>query len=93
MDSRDITHAQALQLRESLRRQQDYLARLLIRMQERGFPKDDPIRVAVRDAERAVRAAWTAMHTVGLSTGVGRHRGRLIPTEVPLGDGINRYGN
>jgi hypothetical protein len=92
MDSRDFTHAQAEVLREQLRRQLDYLVRLLVRMRETGFPDDDPVRVKVRDAERAVRAAWMVLHTVGMSTGVARVRGRLIPAEVPLGDGVNRYG-
>ena len=62
MTSNDLTREQIEALLASVRRQLSYLGKLRDRMNQRGFPPDDPLYVAATGAFNAVHALGVELH-------------------------------
>jgi hypothetical protein len=71
MDSSDLTRDQLHQLNAVIGRHLNYLARLRGRMEQVGFPDDDPLFRLVVDAENAIHRLRIELHYAACS-GVGR---------------------
>jgi hypothetical protein len=82
--SDDLTRAQADAMLASVRRQLRYLGRLRDRMNERGFPPNDPLHLAVTGAFNAVHALSVELHYLTCAPGTaGRAKFELKEGEVP----------
>ena len=72
MNSRDLTAEQAKQTRQQLLPSLRYLAALRNRVQQCGFPADDPLRQRVEQAHDAVHRLTIELHYLSCNGGVGR---------------------
>lgn len=72
MDSGQLTPEQANRLRETVARHLRFLNKLCGRMQQLGFPLDDPLCRAAQEARSRVQDLHTAAHYAGCKHGVGR---------------------
>jgi hypothetical protein len=70
----DLTREQARALKNKLQPMLRYLARLKRRMTYRGFPPDDPLLIAVVDAENALHALSVEVQYLSCGDSVGRKR-------------------
>jgi len=59
------TREQAQQIRESLRPSLGYLERLIARMQQAGFPANDPLLARALTARNAIHDLGMALHYAG----------------------------
>jgi hypothetical protein len=64
MRSSDLTRQQLSAIGDAITPSLQYLNKLLRRMQHRGFPDDDPVWQAARDAQRAMLKLSTELRTV-----------------------------
>jgi hypothetical protein len=72
VDSKSLTDEQIAALKETIRRQLNFLGRLRDRMNRLGFPPDDRLYVQVVQAWNAVQALHIEIHYMGCMSGVGR---------------------
>ena len=72
MDSRDISRAQAEEMRDRLRTYANYLHRLRRRMDARGFPLSDELLLATDRAYDEARGLVMNLHYLSCKSGVGR---------------------
>jgi hypothetical protein len=72
MDSRDISRAQAEQMRDRLRTYANYLHRVRRRMDRRGFPLSDELLLATDRAYDEARGLVMTLHYLSCKSGVGR---------------------
>ena len=70
----DLTREQVEALLASVRRQIRYLGRLRDRMNQRGFPPDDPLYVAATGAFNAVHALSVEVHCLTCPAGTAGRR-------------------
>ena len=71
MDSRDLTTAQAEQMRDVIWRHVRYLERLRTRMERRKFPPNDELYVAASKTYDKARELVMRLHYVSCGHGVG----------------------
>ena len=69
MDSTDLSAQQAKRLRETIARHLRFLNKLCGRMQQLGFPLDDPLCRAAQEARTRVQDLHTAAHYAGCKQG------------------------
>jgi hypothetical protein len=62
MRADDLTPEQCAQIRESVRPALFYLHRLLLRMDDRHFPPQDPLRLKAKAAYDALHALTVELH-------------------------------
>ena len=80
----DLTPEQVAALTASVRRQLRYLGKLRDRMNQQGFPPDDPLYVAATGAFNAVHALSVELHYLTCPAGTaGRAKFELKEGEVP----------
>jgi hypothetical protein len=72
MRSDELTTEQAELLRDALARHVRLLDRLMDRMNQRGFPTDDPVFIAAIRAQNAMYGLLMAVHYAGCKSGVGK---------------------
>lgn len=70
MDSTDLTCDQCRQMHKSLFRLANYLARLVKRMEKKGFPLDDKLYREARRAYDSVCSLMVELHYMGCESGV-----------------------
>jgi hypothetical protein len=72
MDSDKLTTEQAGQMRQSLFRLTNYLSRVVTRMEQTGFPPNDPLFKSARRAYHAVCSFYMDLHYHSCKSGVGK---------------------
>ena len=72
MDSSQIKPEQAMRLCASLRGSMAYLLKLRQRMEELGFPPDDPLYRATTHAQQAIQDLHVRAHYCSCTSGVGK---------------------
>ena len=84
MTSNDLTREQVEALLASVRRQLRYLGKLRDRMNQRGFPPNDPLFVATTGAFNAVHALRVELHYLTCPAGTaGRAKFEVKEGQVP----------
>ncbi len=76
MDSEDLTTKQAERMRTALFRLNNYLSRLVNRMERTGFPPTDPLYQRTKAAYDAVCSLCMDLHYRSCRSGVARSRNK-----------------
>jgi hypothetical protein len=74
MNSKDITPAQAAALGKIIGQHLRYLGKLRSRMDQLGFPGNDPLYFDVCRAHDMAQALWVNLHYLSCASGVGMPR-------------------
>ena len=71
MDSSHLTEQQAAALRDKLQPMLGYLRRLAARMQEQGWPPNDPVRKGVDEAAETLFFTYNKLSRLAVPAGTG----------------------
>jgi len=71
MDSKSITVRQARRIFDALFPLGNYVVRLKCRMEKTGFPPNDPLFLAVKDADEALNRLYMMVHRLSVKSGMG----------------------